>query len=288
MQKQKDEIQKWEICGGEALVTIARTTNLVKKAMKIHSLSATTSAVLGRCLTMSALMGTKLSHKDANITSIIDGDGPAGKITCVAKTGCLVKGYMQNPEIDLYPNAQGKLDVSGAVGKTGKLRVVMDLGFGSPYTGEVNLVSGEIAEDFTAYYATSLQQPCAIALGVLVSPKKECLCSAGMLIELFPDASEETISTIEKQVQTIKDFSKQIYDKTLDEFVLGLFSDAIKAEYSVEPKYSCKCSKNKLIKVLKGMAKNSSIDDLFNQDGKIEAHCDFCNKYMYITKEDLQ
>lgn len=288
MQKEKDEIQKWEICNGEALITIAKTTNLVKKAMKIHSLSATTTAVLGRSLTMSALMGTKLSHKDANITSIIEGDGPAGKITCVAKTGCIVKGYMQHPEVDLFPNSQGKLDVSGAVGKTGKLRVVMDLGFGSPYTGEVNLVSGEIAEDFTSYYATSLQQPCAIALGVLVSNKKECICASGMLIELFPDASENTINVIEEKIKSINDFSKQLSTQTLDDFVTKLFEDAVKQEYSVEPKYSCKCSKQKLIRVLKRMAQNSSIDDLYNEDGKIEAHCDFCNKYMYITKEDLK
>ena len=288
MVKQKDEILKYTICNGEALVTMAKTTNLVKKAIKIHSLSPTTSAVLGRTLTMVAMMSTKLSHKQANITAIIDGDGPAGKITCVGKTGALVKGYMQNPSCDLFPNAQGKLDVSGAVGKNGHLRVVMDLGFGSPYTGEIALTSGEIAEDFTTYYATSLQQPCAIALGVLISPKKECLSSAGMLIELFPNASEETISTIEKQVQTIKDFSKQLSEQSIDDFIKSLFSDAVKEEYSIEPKYSCKCSKTKLVGVLKRMAQNSSIDDLYNKDGKIEAHCDFCNKYMYITKEDLK
>lgn len=285
---QKDEILKYTICDGEALVTIAKTTNLVKKAIKIHNLTPTTSAVLGRCLTMVSLMGTKLSHKDANITAIVDGNGPAGKITCVAKTGCLVKGYMQNPSCDLFPNDKGKLDVSGAVGKIGKLRVVMDLGFGNPYTGEVDLTSGEIAEDFTTYYAISLQQPSAIALGVLISPKKECLSSAGMLIELFPDASEQTISTIEQKVQTITDFSKQMKDLTIDEFVKGLFNDAEKQEYKIEPKYSCKCSKAKLVNVLKRMALNSSIDDLFDEKGQIEAHCDFCNKYMYITKEDLK
>lgn len=286
MIKEKDVVKKWFVCNQKAIITITKTTNLVNKAIKIHNLTPTTTAVLGRSLTMSVLMGTKLSTKKANITSIIAGNGPVGKVVCVAKENCEVKGYVENPNVDLYLNSQGKLDVSGAVGNNGKLRVIMDLGFGQPYSGEVDLVSGEIAEDFTEYYFTSLQQPSAIALGVLVSPKGKCESSAGFLIEVLPDADDETISTLESMIANVKDFSRLMKESTVDEFISEYFDNAEKMEYEIEPKYVCKCSKSRLRKILKGMNR-SDVEELFDEDGKIESKCDFCNKKHIITRDDF-
>lgn len=287
MTKEKDIVKKWFVCNDQAIITLAKTTNLVNKAIRLHSLTPTTTAVLGRSLTMSVLMSTRLSGKKDNITSIIEGDGPVGKIVCVAKAGCEVKGYVEHPEIDLYPNKNGKLDVSGAVGKNGKLKVVMDYGFGKPYAGEVDLETGEIAEDFVKYYASSLQQPCAIALGVLVAKNNKCESSAGMLIELLPDAEESVIENIEKVVGKIENFSMMMKEKSLDDFINENFSDANFLNFEIEPKFNCKCSKSKLLKILKGMDEKV-VSDLFDEKGEILGHCDFCNKTHIITKDDLK
>lgn len=283
---EKDVLKKWFLCDSRVLLTVAKTTNMVNKANKLHSLTPTTSAVLGRMLTMGALMGAKLKNKDDNITSTIVGDGPVGRVVCVAKYNGIVKGYLDNPSVDLMPNVKGKLDVAGAVGK-GKLRVISDVGFGTPYLGEINLVSGEIAEDFANYYATSLQQPCAIALGVLVDKNCHTESAGGFLIEVMPDATEEDINILEEKTKTLSDLSKILKDITLDEFVDKYFGNLSPKCYDeIEPFFKCDCSKARVVKAIKLM-KQSETEDLF-KDGEIEVVCDFCNKKRKIVKEDIE
>ena len=283
---QNDQIKKWLICSGRVLITAAKTTNLIRKASKLHNLTKTTTAVLGRCLTMMALMGTKLSSPKANITAVIQGDGPVGKITAVAMQNAVVKGYMQNPNVELNLNDKGKLDVGGAVGKNGKLRVAMDLGFGYPYSGEVDLVSGEIAEDFTHYYYHSLQQPCAICLGVLVDKDNTCISGAGLLIEVLPDATEEDIVQVEQIVAKLNDFSKIMQDKTLEDFATIYLPNCQDLQRDFTPKFECKCSKAKLKKIIKGLSEQT-IREIFEKDDTVFAHCDFCNKTIGIDKKDI-
>lgn len=286
MTKIKDKVEKWFVRDEKVLITTASTTELVNKAIKIHKLTPTTTAVLGRCLTMSVLMSAKLSHDNANITSIIDGGGPVGKIICVAKKGANVKGYIQNPLVNLELKQDGKLNVSGAVGTKGKLKVVMDLGFGYPYSGEVDLVSGEIAEDFVQYYYTSLQQPCAIALGVLVGPNNKCIVARGILIEIMPNAEEEDIAYVEKVIESIKDFTKEMKEETIEDFIHKNFPDAISLQCDLEPKFKCSCSKYKVKTILRSM-KKEELETLYDENDEIKAHCDFCNKDIILNREDL-
>lgn len=287
MEKEKDVVKKWFVRNDKVVITIANTTDLVNCAIKLHDLTPTTSAVLGRCLTMSALLSAKITNDISNITSVIDGGGPVGKIICIAKNNACVKGYLQNPNVDLDLNEKGKLDVGGAVGKQGKIKMIMDMGFGVPYAGETDLVSGEIAEDFAKYFVMSLQQPCAIALGVLMSPENKCLQASGLLIEMMPDADEEDIAYMENIVSNIKDFSKEMNDTTIDAFIKNNFSDAKFLNYEKEPKFSCECSRQRVINILKSM-QDDELESLFDDKGEVVAHCDFCNKNIIICKEDIK
>jgi len=282
----KDEVKKYFLCDSRIMLTIAKTTTLVNKANKIHSLTPTTCAVLGRMLTMSVLMGAKLKSPKDNITATITSQGPVSKLITVSKFGCKVKGYINNPLFDCMPKENGKLDVGGAVG-TGKLKVITDIGIGNPYCGEIDLVSGEIAEDFAKYYFVSLQQPCAIALGVLVDKNTKCLSSGGFLMEVMPDVTEEDITLMEDIISQLGDISKILKDLSIDEFVEKYFKICGPDCYaSIEPKYNCECSKNKIIKVLKNLREQDK-KDLFQDDEQVEVLCDFCQKKQVIKKSDL-
>ncbi len=282
-----DSVSKWFLCDNRVILTVAKTQDIVNKAIKIHSLSVTTSAVLGRMLTMGVLMGVKLKKETDNITAVIDGDGGTGKIMTVAKNNGKIKGYIENPTLDLMPNSKGKIDVGGAVGK-GKLRVIFNAGMGNPYIGEVNLVSGEIAEDFAAYYAISMQQPCAIALGVLMNPDCSCISAGGVLIEMMPDATEDDIEKMEEITKQISDFSRIIESMTCDEFVSKYFSKSNPTKYEeLTPEYKCDCSLAKMRSTIKGL-KTSDIDDLFAKQEEIEVICHFCGKKHKFKKEDIK
>ena len=286
MTEEKDIVKKWFICDKKALITMTKTTNLVSKAKRLHGLTKTTTDILGRCLTMSVLMSTKLSHPNSNITSIVSGNGSVGKIICVAKPNAQVKGYLDNPEVDLPCDENGKINIADAVGSEGKLRVLMDLGFGQPYAGEVDLVTGEIVEDYVKYYYTSLQQPCAIGLGVLMDVENNVECSAGFLIEVLPDADDKVIANLEKIVASIDKFNDTINQLSIDEFVNKFFEDNERLDYEICPSFQCNCGKERLISIFKSMDK-TEVDSLFDDAGVIESRCDFCNNVIRITREDL-
>lgn len=282
----KDELKKCFLCENRVLLTVTKTTNLVNKAIEFHKLTPTTTAVLGRTLTMSTLMSAKLKNKDDNVTVIISGDGPVGKVVTVGKFGSKVKGFVGNPSLDLMPNEKGKLDVGGAVGK-GKLKVMMDTGLEIPYIGEINLVSGEIAEDFASYYANSMQQPCVVALGVLVKDNK-CVSSGGVLIELMPDATEEDVVCIEQATTKLNDISRMLDGVSVEDFIMTNFGDLNPNIYeTLQPKYTCDCSKTKVKRVIKSIKKDER-EQLYDENGEIEVVCDFCHKKIVITRDDLK
>lgn len=287
MLKEKDYLKKYYLCDSRVLLTVVKSTDIVNKSASLHNLSPTTMAVLGRVLTMSAISSAKLKNEGSSVSSIIAGDGPCGRVVSVARYGGFVKGYIENPSVDLPLNSKNKLDVSGAVGK-GKLRVISDYGFGKPYVGEIDLVSGEIAEDFTNYYAISLQQPCAIALGVLVGKDCKCTSAGGFLVEVMPDALNEDIVALESAVKGLGDISKILSELTIDEFVLKYFGHLLPQEYELMvPKFKCDCSKARMKKVVESLGEKE-IDSILEDFGKLEICCDFCGVKRRFEKDELE
>lgn len=272
---------------GKVSIKCISSTNLVEKARKLHDLSPTATAALGRLLTITSIMGYET--KNGTITNQIKGNGSLGKLTAVGQNTGNVKGYVENAKLDLPLNKQnGKLDVGKAVGKCGMLYVIKDLGLGKPYNGMSELVSGEIAEDFTNYFATSEQTPGVIALGVLVD-KNGVKQAGGYKLSLMPDATEETIAKIEEQVKNIEPISKMLDENTtLEDIVKKVTGDEnVQVLTQLNPEYKCNCSREKCEKGLIAIGKEE-LQKIIDEEEKIEIVCNFCNNKYTFTKEDLK
>lgn len=270
-------------------ISVLNTTKAVKYAKKIHNLTPTTSAAFGRALTIGAIMGSTLKEDDYKVSVIIKGDGPAGRIIIDANNNIDVKGTIDNPNVDLPPNKFNKLDVKGAVGEHGYLRVIKDIGLKDAYIGSVDLVSGELAEDITNYFYVSEQIPSAVALGVYVDKDGEILAAGGFFAQLLPGHDEEHIVFLENIINKFKrGISKEIYDyPNVNELLKKLIPDEeykIILEKNIE--YKCNCSREKLEKAVISLGKKE-IEELIN-DGEAELVCHFCNTKYNFSKEDLK
>lgn len=284
-----DRIIKYMAYDGKVSITCADTTYLVEKSRQIHDLTPTTTAVMGRVLTITSIMGVDLKNLDESITVQINGNGPIGKIMAVSNCFPKVKGYIQNPLVELPLNQNGKIDVGGAVGKNGYINVIKDIGMKEPYIGITPIVSGEIAEDFTKYFADSEQKPTILALGVLVN-KLGVQSSGGYLLNLMPDATDEIIDKLEKNVSNIPSISKMLSDDmSLEEIAKVVTGDNnIKViEENIIPVYECDCSKEKFEKGLISLGKEE-LKDIIKNDDKIETVCQFCNKKYIFDKEYIE
>ena len=284
----KDRIIDCLAYNGKVSIKCMWAAEIVEKAREIHDLSPTTSAALGRLLIITSIMGYELKSENATVTNQIKGNGPIGMLTAVADRNGNVKGYVGNPQIDIPLKENGKLDVGTAVGKEGMLYIVKDLGVGNPYVGMTPIVSGEIAEDFTNYFATSEQTPTVIALGVLVD-KNGIKSAGGYKLSLMPDATEEEISIIEKQIEDIEPISKMLDEnKTLEEIAKLVTGDNdLQVLETISPEYKCNCSREKCEKGLIAIGKKE-LENIINEEEKIEIVCNFCNSKQIFTKEDLQ
>ena len=284
-----DRIIKCLAYEGEVSIICADTTYLVEQARKIHDLSPVATAALGRTLTVSSIIAINMKDKDDRLTVQIKGDGPIGNIVVVANNFPELKGYVGNNLLDLPLNENGKLNVGQAVGKNGFLNVIKDIGLKDPYIGMVPLVSGEIAEDFTNYFATSEQTPSVVSLGVLVNSdgvKK----SGGYVLTLMPDATEDIIEKIEKNIEKIDSISKMLDENIpLIEIAKKATGDEnIKViEENIIPVYECDCSKEKIEKGLIAIGKDE-LKDIIETQGNIETVCHFCNKKYNFSKQELQ
>lgn len=272
---------------GSARIFFADTTAIVSRALEIHDLSKTCSALLGRALTATSLMGSLLKDPDNSVTVQIKGDGPAGTVVCVADYKGNVRGYVQNPEVELMPNAAGKLDVGGAVGKNGYLYVTKDLGLAEPYNGVSPIVSGEIGDDITEYFASSEQTPSVCALGVRVSNERTIKAAGGFLVQIMPGADDTVIDKIEENLKMISSVSAMIVDgKSAEEIIGTVFQDIpheIFDEFDIE--YKCTCSREKYLKALVSLP-DADIEELRRTDEPIETECRFCKaKYVFDLKE---
>ncbi len=274
---------------GKVSIKCISSTDMVEEARKLHDLSPTVSAALGRLLTITSIMGYETKEKKGSITNQIKGDGPLGMLTAVGESNGNVKGYVANPKLDLPLNENnGKLDVGTAVGKHGMLYIIKDLGIGKPYVGMTPIVSGEIAEDFTNYFATSEQTPSVIALGVLVD-KNGIRSAGGYKLSLMPDATDEIISKIEEQVGKIDPVSKMLDEqKTLEEIAKEVTGDNnLKVLAEINPEYKCNCSREKCEKGLIAIGKEE-LQKIIDEEEKIEIACNFCDKKYEFTREDMK
>ncbi len=272
---------------GSARIIIVNSKAMVNDAIKIHNLSPTAAAALGRTLTGTSMAGIMLKDKEDTVTITFNGDGLIGKVLAVADYYGNVKGFVQNPQADLPLNSKGKLDVSGAVGH-GTMSVVKDMGSGEPFVGLVPIVSGEIAEDFTNYYATSEQTPTVCALGVLIDTDYTCLSAGGFMIQLLPGTSDKFIDQLEARLPLIPPVSSMfLSDKTNEEYLKDILGDI---EFDIfdeaDVSYYCECSKEKVERAILSVGKDE-IEDMIKEGKTVDVSCQFCDKIYSFTPEDL-
>lgn len=274
---------------GEVMATAVDTTDIVNRAEQIHKTSAVVSAALGRLLTAGSMMGNMLKGKDDSITLRVNGDGPTGSLIVVSDFNGDVRGYVQNPVVELPLNAKGKLDVGGAVGKNGLLYVLKDLGLKEPFSGSVPLVSGEIAEDITSYYALSEQIPTVCALGVLVNPDLSVKSAGGYIIQLLPAASDKTIDKLEKSIVEMPSVTSMLSGgMTPEEIVKTALKDfEVEVLYSQDIEYKCNCSKERVSKALISLGKEE-LTEMAKEKGETEISCHFCDKVYKFSSSELK
>ena len=280
---------------GSFRVYLAVTTDLVEEARTIHNTTPLATAGLGRVLTGAGMMGLLLKNKSDKLTLLFKGDGPAKQILATATGAGEVKGYIANPDVELPLTEAGKLDVGGSLG-IGELTVIKDLGLKEPYVGTIALVSGEIAEDLTAYYFISEQQNTAISLGVKIDTDYSVLAAGGMMIQMLPDAQESAIDALEKMLASLPPIT------TLVERAEACGGDchrgcrhngAMPEEYRVRTlesrdlRWHCDCSEERLEKILMTIGEKD-LTEIIEEDEGAELVCQFCCKKYYFDKEHLQ
>ena len=274
---------------GAIRVIAVNSTELCQKAQSIHNMSATAAAALGRALTAAAIMGGMLKSDDDAITIQFNGGGPIGRVLAVGNGKAQVKGYVDNPLVELPLNDKGKLDVGGAVGKNGMLSIIRDLGLKEPYVGQVPLVNGEIAEDITYYYANSEQLPTAVALGVLVDVDYSIRAAGGFILQILPGAMDEDIDRVEKAINSISSVTELLDSGKKVEEIVEKLLDGYEIEYFEKeyPEYLCDCSRERTDKALISIGAEE-LKRLIDEDGKAEITCQFCDNVYNYTKEDLE
>ncbi len=275
---------------GGAFCMAVDSTDMAAQAEQYHKTSAVVTAALGRLLTAASMMGILLKGERDSVTLRLAGDGPAGVLIAVSDSQGNVKAYTGNSVVELPLNSYGKLDVSGAVGKNGTLTVIKDLGMKEPYIGQTPIVSGEIAEDITHYFAVSEQTPTVCALGVLVNPDLTVQAAGGFLLQLLPGAEDGIIGQLEKNIEGLPPVSRMIADGVTPEEIcrkaLKGFSPELLDTQAAE--YRCDCSRQRVERALRSLGK-AELEQMAEEQETVQVECHFCDKkYIFSRKEILQ
>lgn len=275
---------------GTIRIFAADTTRLVNEAVRIHKTFPTPTAALGRLLTAASMMGCMLKGKNDTITLRVKGDGPIEGVVAVGDSEGNVKGYALNPGAVVEHKYPGKLDVSAGIGK-GTLSVICDLGLKEPYVAQMELVSGEIAEDITAYYATSEQVPSAVALGVLVDTDGSVIKAGGFILQLMPESTDETGEKLEKNIAALEPITTMLKNGLSCEDIIFKVTEGfdmlISNKDAAYPKYKCDCSRERVERALISMGKEE-MESLIEEQGSAELTCQFCDKVYNFSKEELE
>lgn len=283
-----DYIVRATAANGQIRAFASTTKELVEQARQIHQTSPVGTAALGRLLTAAGMMGSMMKNETDLLSIIIHADGPMGKTGVTANANADVKGYISNPDFQNPPNYFGKLDVGGAIGN-GTLKVIKDLGLKEPYIGQTGLLTGEIAEDLTYYFATSEQVPTSVALGVLMSPSNTVKQAGGFIIQLMPFADEEVITKLEEKIKEITSITalldegmspEQILEKVLGDFGMEWHG-------TMPTQYKCNCSHERVSKVLLSVGKKE-LQSMIDDQKPIEVNCHFCNTNHIFSIEELK
>lgn len=264
------------------------STEIVREMERLHKTSAVTTAALGRLLTAASMMGIMLKSTRDSVTIQVRGGGPAGRLLAVSDGTGNVKGYVENPVVELPPREDGHLDVGNAVGRDGTLDVIRDLGMREPYIGQVPLTSGEIAEDITSYFAISEQVPTVCALGVLVDTDLSVRCAGGFIVQLLPGATEQEIDLLEQNIKAMPSVTAMLEQgKTVRDMLdmaLQGFRPDILDSYHVT--YRCDCSRERVEGMLRSLGRKE-VEKLRDEDPIAEVNCQFCDKIYKVDLNEL-
>ncbi|MGN6714840.1 Hsp33 family molecular chaperone HslO [Anaerocolumna jejuensis] len=284
----KDYIVRATAADNQIRAFAATTRNLVEHARSVHNTSPVATAALGRLLTAGAMMGSMMKGTDDLLTLQIKSDGPIGGITVTADSKANVKGYVHHPEVMLPPSPKGKLDVGGAL-RPGILSVIKDMGLKEPYVGQTELVSGEIAEDITYYYAVSEQVPSSVALGVLMNKENTVRQAGGFIIQLMPFAEEEVIRKLEEKIAGLPSITSLLESENTPESILTtiLGDMGLSMLDTMDTSFYCNCTKERVEKAIVSIGKKE-IQEMIDENETIEVNCHFCNSKYHFDVEDLK
>lgn len=274
------------VLDNEFSVTVLDTTDMVNDAIKIHNLSPLSAATLGRTLTIATFMCSSFKDENAKLSITVDGGGESGQIVVSGNGKLEMRGSIDNTQGDLPLKPNGKLNVGAFVGTNGKITVIKNLGLKEPYIGQANLISGEIAEDFTAYYAYSEQVPTAIAVGVKIGKDCSCIGAGAVILQALPFATDKNVERAEKIIQTFSNISTIIKEKPIEDIIIDSFGLENLFYKERNPQYKCLCSREYIEKVLMSLG-FKELYSMVESDGKIEVNCQFCQKNYQFYKADI-
>ncbi|MNW32703.1 33 kDa chaperonin [compost metagenome] len=286
MEKKQDRLIRGTAMEGRVRAFAIRTTELVEELRRRHDTFPTATAALGRTVTAAAMMGAMLKGEE-KLTVQVKGDGPIGQIVADANAKGEIRGYVNEPHVHLPSNRMGKLDVAGAVGTTGFINITKDLGLKEPYRGSIPIVSGELGEDFTYYFAKSEQTPSAVGLGVLVNEDNSVIVAGGFIIQLLPGLNDAEITAIENAVGALPPVTSLLDEGLELEEMLHRMLPDVQVLDEMDIHFRCQCTRERVEATLISLGQ-SELEQLIEDDEQVEVVCHFCNEAFQFDKDELQ